>query len=121
VLLLVTGHQEGYARGSASSVTVTGTVAWYEDVNSTGQCRYGHRDVEDKCGGDDYLTNGAPDRANGDTWSGADRLRASVFQQGNIDLKLQVIDRCNGGQVKAESAPLTVEFNSLRARGPIRP
>jgi hypothetical protein len=44
-----------------------------------------------------------------------------VFQQGNIDLKLQVIDRCNGGQVKAESAPLTVEFNSLRARGPIRP
>ncbi len=89
---------------------------WHEDRTADNLCRYGHRDMEARCGGDTYHTNGVADRANGDSWDGEDRLRASVFHQGKIDLKLQVIDRCNGDQVKAESDPLTVQFNSIQNR-----
>lgn len=89
---------------------------WQEDRTADEQCRYGHRDMKAKCGGDTYHTNGVEDRANGDTWDGEDRLRASVFHHGKIDLKLQVIDRCNGDQLRAESDPLTVQFTSIENR-----
>jgi hypothetical protein len=89
---------------------------WYEDRNATDQCRYGHRDQVARCGGDEYSTNGVADRANGDSWAGEDRPIAGVFHHGKLDLKLQVIDRCNGDQVKAESDPVTVQFNSIENR-----
>jgi hypothetical protein len=86
---------------------------WYEDRDAADK-RYGHRndnfsDPIAGCG-DEYLTNGVRDQANGDHYCGRDRPNGPAAMTGTWQFQLKVIDTCNGGVVKASSPIITINW-----------
>jgi hypothetical protein len=85
---------------------------WYEDRDASDK-RYGHRSgphSDPIAGGDEYLTAGTRDQANGDTYVGTDEPGAPDSRKGQFQFQLKVIDTCNGDAVKASSSVITVQW-----------
>jgi len=86
---------------------------WYEDRDSRDK-RYGHRSGTHSDpitgGGDEYLTGGTHDQANGDTYAGRDSPGGPTALTGTYNFQLKVIDTCNGNAEKASSSIITINW-----------
>ena len=96
--------------GFPSSATAD---TWYED-RDTSDKRYGHRsgthsDPIAGCG-DEYLTGGTRDQANGDTYCGRDAPGGPTAMTGKFQFQLKVIDPCNSDAVKKSSSIITINW-----------
>lgn len=85
---------------------------WHEDRDRADK-RYGHRSGphSDPIGGcgDEYLTGGKRDQANGDTYCGKDGPESRVTA-GQYQFQLKVIDTCDGNKEKASSSIITINW-----------
>jgi hypothetical protein len=86
---------------------------WYEDRDASDK-RYGHRsgphsDPIAGCG-DEYMTGGTRDQANGNTYCGSDSPGTGAPAGATYNFQLKVIDTCNGNAEKARSSVITVNW-----------
>jgi hypothetical protein len=96
-----------------------GHGVWHED-RDTADTRYGHRSGPHSAPiancGDEYLTGGVRDQANGDTYCGRDEpavlaVRNGVAATGTWQFQLKVIDTCNADAVRASSSVITIDWS----------
>jgi hypothetical protein len=94
---------------------------WYEDRDRSDK-RYGHRSGahSDPIAGcvDEYLTGGARDQANGNTYCGHDAPGGPAAMTGSFQFQLKVIDTCNGNAEKASSSIITINWGGTPTPAP---
>lgn len=87
---------------------------WYEDRDSADRLRYGHRSgphaVPVAGCGNEYLTSGRQDMADGDTYCGRDSPQSSAPTGGRYNFQLKVVDTCGGHAVRATSSVITINW-----------
>jgi hypothetical protein len=79
---------------------------WSQDCDVAGG-QYGHREAPFNKG-DGYSTNGVPDQANGNVYTGRDLPMSWITNPGTAQVRMRVIDTCQGGVERAVTAPVTL-------------
>jgi hypothetical protein len=97
--------------GFPSSATAN---TWYEDRDGSDSFRYGYRSgpysIPVAGCGNEYLTGGTQDMANGNTYCGRDTPGGPSTMTGKFNFQLKVIDTCDGNNVKASSSVITINW-----------
>jgi hypothetical protein len=86
---------------------------WIEDRDSVGK-RYGHRSgpFSESVPGNQYVTNGVPDLANGNEFQGHDGPNGpTALMKGEWQFQLKVVDTCQGNTEKASSSVIKVKWS----------